>query len=169
MYYYCYLWQRSKHYELPWLPFLYPHSLVGEFQAPSCLATSFCACVLWIHSPLNQRLSGSWTRVQTAQHLVQLDILLPPVFNSRKLVSKLSSPFWGRLQNDKLWRQQEPLPSCSMTFSMAEAKGNPHELIPVEIKAYLLPKIGEELNLIFRTCTDKNPAINLYKLFQFIV
>lgn len=99
---------------------------------------------------------------------VQLDILLMLGLSSRKLVSKLSSLLWGQFEKPKLLKQQEPLPLFSRTFTMTEGKENSHELIPLQIKAHLLGKIGEQLNLIFRTYTHGKPTITLCKLFQFI-
>lgn len=51
---------------------------------------------------------------------------------------------------------------------MTEGKGNPHELFLVQIKAFFLGEVGEQLNLIFRTYTHGKPPITLCKLPQII-
>lgn len=104
----------------------------------------------------------SWIWVQTAQP--QLDLPLMLGLNTRKLVSKLSRLFWGSFWNPKLLKQQEQPSLFSSTFSVTEGKENPHELIPVQIEAFLLGKAGEQLHLIFRTSTHGKPTVTLCKL-----
>lgn len=99
---------------------------------------------------------------------VLLDLLLMLGLSSRKLVSKLPGLFWESFQNPKLLKQQEPPSLFSRTFSMTEGKGKPREPIPVQIKAFLLGKVGEQLSLIFRTYTHWKPVITLCKLPQII-
>lgn len=156
MYYYCYPRQRSEQYKSPLAACSLPSQLGGGVSGSKLLG-NLLLCMCFMNSFTSESEMIRELNMGTGcPASAQLGILLPLFFNSRKLVSKLSSPFWGRLQNPKRWRQWEPPPLFSVTFCRTETKGNSHEIIPVQIKVYLLQNLGNNWMLFLEFASTEN-------------